>query len=161
MIRERGAQTTSGLLMLAVFLILTAVAVVGVVRAARAADVFVAIVCVVVILASLLGLAGLFTVAPNQGLVLQLFGAYRGTAKQEGLRWANPFYSKKRISLRVRNFETAKLKVNDKRGNPIEIAAAIVWRVRDTAQASFDVEDYETYVRVQAGSSQARLMVGM
>ena len=132
MIRERERQTTSGLLMLAVFLILIALAVGGIVRAARADDVIVAVVCVLVILASLLGLAGLFTVAPNEGLVLQLFGAYRGTAREEGLRWANPFYSKKRISLRVRNFESAHLKVNDTDGNPIEIAAIVVWRVADS-----------------------------
>jgi regulator of protease activity HflC (stomatin/prohibitin superfamily) len=157
MIRERERQTTSGLLMLAVFLVLIALAVGGIVRAARADDVFVAVVCVVVILAGLLGLAGLFTVAPNEGRVLQLFGAYRGTAKEEGLRWANPFYSKKRISLRVRNFESAHLKVNDTDGNPIEIASIVVWRVVDTAEAVFEVDDYEHYVRVQTESAVRNL----
>jgi regulator of protease activity HflC (stomatin/prohibitin superfamily) len=157
MIRERERQTTSGLLMLAVFLIIIAVAVAGIVRAARADDAFVAVLCVLVILASLLGLAGLFTVAPNQGQVLQLFGAYRGTAKEEGLRWANPFYSKKRISLRVRNFESAHLKVNDTDGNPIEIASIVVWRVVDTAEAVFEVDDYEHYVRVQTESAVRNL----
>jgi regulator of protease activity HflC (stomatin/prohibitin superfamily) len=143
--------------MLAVFLVLIALAVGGIVRAARADDVFVAVVCVVVILAGLLGLAGLFTVAPNEGRVLQLFGAYRGTAKEEGLRWANPFYSKKRISLRVRNFESAHLKVNDTDGNPIEIASIVVWRVVDTAEAVFEVDDYEHYVRVQTESAVRNL----
>jgi hypothetical protein len=157
MIRERERQTTSGLLMLAVFLILIALAASGIVRAARADDVLVAVACVVVILASLLGLAGLFTVAPNEGLVLQLFGAYRGTAKEEGLRWANPFYSKKRISLRIRNFESAHLKVNDTDGNPIEIASIVVWRVVDTAEAVFEVDDYEHYVRVQTESAVRNL----
>jgi hypothetical protein len=157
MIREREHQTTSGLLMLAVFLIIMAVAVAGIVRAARADDAFVAVLGVLVILASLLGLAGLFTVAPNQGQVLQLFGAYRGTAKEEGLRWANPFYTKKRISLRVRNFESAHLKVNDTDGNPIEIASIVVWRVVDTAEAVFEVDDYEHYVRVQTESALRNL----
>jgi regulator of protease activity HflC (stomatin/prohibitin superfamily) len=157
MIRERDRQTASGLLMLAAFLILIAVAVAGIVRAARADDVLVAVLCVVLIVACLLGLAGLFTVAPNEGQVLQLFGAYRGTAKQEGLRWANPFYSKKRISLRVRNFESAHLKVNDTDGNPIEIAAIVVWRVVDTAEAVFEVDDYEHYVRVQTESAVRNL----
>lgn len=157
MIREREHQTTSGLLMLAVFLVIMATAVAGLVRAARADDAFVAVLCVLVILASLLGLAGLFTVAPNQGQVLQLFGAYRGTAKEEGLRWANPFYTKKRISLRVRNFESAHLKVNDTDGNPIEIASIVVWRVVDTAEAVFEVDDYEHYVRVQTESALRNL----
>jgi regulator of protease activity HflC (stomatin/prohibitin superfamily) len=157
MIRERERRATSGLLMLAVFLILIAVAVGGVVRAARADDVAVVILSAVVVVVSLLGLAGLFTVAPNQGLVLQLFGAYRGTAKEEGLRWANPFYTKKRISLRVRNFESSHLKVNDTDGNPIEIAAIVVWRVVDTAEAVFEVDDYEHYVKVQTESALRNL----
>jgi regulator of protease activity HflC (stomatin/prohibitin superfamily) len=89
--------------------------------------------------------------------VLQLFGAYRGTAKQEGLRWANPFYSKRRISLRVRNFESAHLKVNDTDGNPIEIAAIVVWRVMDTAEAVFEVDDYEHYIKVQTESAVRNL----
>jgi hypothetical protein len=157
MIRERDRQTTSGLLMLAVFLILIALSVLAVVRAARADDARVATVGVAVIVASVIGLAGFFTVAPNEGQVLQLFGAYRGTAKDEGLRWANPFYSKKRISLRVRNFESAHLKVNDTDGNPIEIAAIVVWRVVDTAEAVFEVDDYEHYVRVQTESAVRNL----
>jgi regulator of protease activity HflC (stomatin/prohibitin superfamily) len=157
MIRERERQTASGLLMLGVFLVLIVVAVAGIVRAARAEDVLVVVLGVVVLVASVLGLAGLFTVAPNEGQVLQLFGAYRGTSKDEGLRWANPFYSKKRISLRVRNFESAHLKVNDTDGNPIEIAAIVVWRVVDTAEAVFEVDDYEHYVRVQTESAVRNL----
>jgi regulator of protease activity HflC (stomatin/prohibitin superfamily) len=96
-----------------------------------------------------LGLRGFFMVAPNEGKVLQLFGDYAGTAKVAGLRWANPFYTRKKISLRVRNFESSHLKVNDAEGNPIEIAAVVVWRVVETAEASFEVDDYEHYVRVQ------------
>src|SRR5688500_2342263 len=91
---------------------------------------------------ALLVFRGLFTVAPNQGIVLQLFGNYVGTSKVPGLRWANPFYSRKRISLRVRNFESGHLKVNDSDGNPIEIAAVVVWRVVETAEATFEVDDY-------------------
>jgi regulator of protease activity HflC (stomatin/prohibitin superfamily) len=100
---------------------------------------------------------GLFTVQPNQGVVLQLFGAYKGTAKAEGLFWANPFYTKKHISLRVRNFETSKLKVNDTDGNPIEIAAVVVWQVIDTAQAKFQVDNYENYVHVQSEAALRNL----
>ena len=98
-------------------------------------------------------LLGLFTVAPNQGVVLQLFGRYIGTARVEGLRWTNPFYSKKKVSLRVRNFETQRLKVNDLMGNPIEIAAIVVWQVVDTAEAVFEVDDYQNYVHVQSESA--------
>ena len=93
---------------------------------------------------------GLFMVAPNEAQVLQLFGDYAGTAKAAGLRWANPFYTRKRVSLRVRNFEGSRLKVNDADGNPIEIAAVVVWRVVETAEATFEVDDYENYVRVQS-----------
>src|SRR4029453_18308489 len=95
-------------------------------------------------------LLGLFMVNPNQGVVLQLFGAYRGTAKMHGLRWANPLLTKKGVSLRVRNFESSRLKVNDNEGNPIEIAAVVVWRVVETAEAVFEVDDFENYVRVQS-----------
>ena len=103
---------------------------------------------------------GFFMVAPNEGKVLQLFGAYRGTAREPGLRWANPFYMKKSISLRVRNFETGRLKVNDSRGNPVEIAAIVVWRVVDTAEAAFQVDDYENYVHVQSESALRNMATG-
>jgi hypothetical protein len=157
MVREQERRTASGLLMLGVFIIIVAVAIAGLVRAARADDAPVAVLCVIAMVASIVGLAGLFTVAPNQGQVLQLFGAYRGTAREEGLRWANPFYTKKRISMRVRNFESAHLKVNDTDGNPIEIAAIVVWRVVDTAEAVFEVDDYEHYVKVQTESAVRNL----
>ena len=90
---------------------------------------------------------------PNQAALLLLFGDYRGTDRSSGLRWANPFYRKTKISLRAHNLNSEKLKVNDKRGSPIEIAAAIVWRVQDTAQASFDVENYQEYVRIQSDAA--------
>jgi regulator of protease activity HflC (stomatin/prohibitin superfamily) len=97
-----------------------------------------------------LTLRGFFVVNPNEAQVLQLFGDYAGSAKTPGLRWANPFYTRKRISLRVRNFESSHLKVNDAEGNPIEIAAVVVWRVVETAEATFEVNDYENYVHVQS-----------
>jgi len=96
---------------------------------------------------------GCFFVNPNEGRVMQLFGKYVGTTKQPGLRWANPFYMKKRISLRVRNFETGKMKVNDVDGNPIEIASIVVWKVVETAEACFEVDDYEQFVRIQSESA--------
>ncbi|RMG43448.1 MAG: SPFH domain-containing protein [Acidobacteria bacterium] len=102
-------------------------------------------------------MTGVFPVHPNEGCVLQFFGKYVGTAKEPGLRWANPFYSKKRVSLRVRNFETSRLKVNDNRGNPIEIAAVVVWQVVDTAEAVFMVDDYENYVHVQSEAALRNL----
>jgi len=101
--------------------------------------------------------AGLYMLQPNQAALLMLFGSYRGTDRAEGLRWANPFYVKKKMSVRARNFNSEKLKVNDMRGNPIEIAAAIVWRVEDTAQASFDVDNFETFVLTQAESAVRHL----
>lgn len=98
-------------------------------------------------------LTGLFMVNPNEGRVMQLFGKYVGTAKEEGLRWANPFYTKRRISQRVRNFETARMKVNDTDGNPVEIAAIVVWKVVDTAEACFHVDNYEKFLEVQSESA--------
>jgi regulator of protease activity HflC (stomatin/prohibitin superfamily) len=96
---------------------------------------------------------GFFQVAPNEGQVLQLFGKYTGTVREAGLRWTNPFYSREPLSLRVRNFESSKLKVNDSDGNPIEIAAVVVWQVVDTAEAVFCVDDYENYVNIQSESA--------
>ncbi len=100
---------------------------------------------------------GLFVVNPGEGKVLQLFGSYAGTSKTPGLRWDNPLFHRTRISLRVRNFESQKLKVNDNEGNPIEIAAVVVWRVVDTAEASFEVDNYENYVHVQSESALRNL----
>jgi len=93
---------------------------------------------------------GFFMVHPNQAKVLQLFGTYVGSVRQTGLRWANPFYSKEPVSLRVRNFESGVMKVNDSSGNPIDIAAVVVWRVVDSAEAVFEVDDYESFVQIQS-----------
>jgi regulator of protease activity HflC (stomatin/prohibitin superfamily) len=108
------------------------------------------------VLALLVGIAvficwfGFYMVQPNQSAVLQLFGRYVGTDFVNGLRWANPFYSKQKVSLRVRNFESSKLKVNDHAGNPVDIAAVVVWKVVDSAEAVFEVEDYENFVNIQS-----------
>lgn len=102
-------------------------------------------------------LCGLFLINPNEARVLQLFGKYTGSTRQEGLRWANPLLSKKRISLRVRNFETGRMKVNDIDGNPIEIAAIVVWKVVDSAEACFQVDDYEQFVKIQSESAVRNL----
>jgi regulator of protease activity HflC (stomatin/prohibitin superfamily) len=93
---------------------------------------------------------GFFMVHPNQAMVLQLFGTYVGSVRQTGLRWANPFYSKDPVSLRVRNFESGVMKVNDSAGNPIDIAAVVVWKVVDSAEAMFEVDDYESFVQIQS-----------
>ena len=100
---------------------------------------------------------GYFTLQPNVARILILFGAYRGTVRQSGWHWTNPLNSKLRLSLRARNFNSEKLKVNDNRGNPIEIAVVVVWRVRDTAQASFDVDHFDKYVEVQSESAVRHL----
>jgi regulator of protease activity HflC (stomatin/prohibitin superfamily) len=103
----------------------------------------------VVVLGTVL-LPGFYMLQPNEGIIFTLFGKYRGTDRSEGLRWTNPFFSGKKISLRARNLNTSPLKVNDKRGNPVEIGAAVVWRVRDTAQAVFEIDDYTKFVGIQA-----------
>ncbi|MFZ5606892.1 MAG: SPFH domain-containing protein [Pseudomonadota bacterium] len=102
---------------------------------------------------ALLCLGGLYMVEPNQAAVLSLFGRYVGTAKDNGLRWNNPFYAKKKVSLRVRNFESGKLKVNELDGSPIEIAAVIVWQVVDASEAVYNVDDYESFVHIQSESA--------
>ena len=144
---ETTANTLSGYLMLAA-LPLTVLA--GVAGALILGGVAIKILSLIVALLALICLAGFYMVAPNEGRVLQLFGQYVGTDRALGLRWANPFYSKQRVSLRIRNFESGQLKVNDSAGNPIEIAAVVVWRVVDTAEAVFEVDDYEDYVAIQS-----------
>ena len=144
---ETAASTLSGYPMLAI-LPLTVLA--GVAGALILGGVAIKILSLIVALLALVCLAGFYMVAPNEGRVLQIFGQYVGTDRALGLRWANPFYSKQRVSLRIRNFESGQLKVNDSAGNPIEIAAVVVWRVVDTAEAVFEVDDYEDYVAIQS-----------
>jgi regulator of protease activity HflC (stomatin/prohibitin superfamily) len=152
-IREIERKALSGGLMLAVLLALTVLVILGLVSAARAGDVPRALGWALLTAVLVLLWVGLVTVQPNQGKALQLFGRYKGTLKEQGLWWTNPFYTKKAVSLRVRNFETTKLKVNDHNSNPIEIGAVVVWQVTDTAEALFEVDNYEEYVRVQSESA--------
>ena len=153
---EIERRTTSGYVALAAGLLLVAAGVFCLlnIRIAGPPALFLAI---ALIIAGLFTMAGLYMLQPNAAAILLLFGEYKGTDRTEGLRWANPFFKKQKISLRAHNLASDRLKVNDKRGNPIEIAAAIVWRVRDTAQASFDVEDYQEYVRIQAEAAVRHL----
>jgi len=150
MIREIKRDAASGLVWLFGLLFASAGNVwwlVTMIRTEQVTGIIAAAVTGVVIL---LLWTGLFIVNPNEAKVLQLFGHYVGTVHEQGLRWANPFYTKRKISVRVRNFETGKLKVNDKRGTPIEIAAVVVWKVVDTAEALFEVDEFEDYVHVQS-----------
>ena len=163
--REHEVSAVSGWLMLPVNLVLVPLGVFLFIRSIYEVEalgqefslvkLLAGVVCVVLGLVSLIGH---FTLQPNQSRVQILFGAYHGTVKKSGFHWANPFYSKgTKVSLRAHNFSTDKVKVNDKRGNPIEIGAVVVWRVQDTAQATFDVEDYQEYVDVQSESAVRHL----
>lgn len=153
MFREIQARPSPGILM--AVLIGIAVLIGGFVfyTGARAENGLVAGGGLLLIALASLCMPGLFTVAPNEGKVLTLFGTYKGTARTPGLWFTNPFMTKKAISLRIRNFETNKLKVNDARSNPVEIGAIVVWKVIDTAEATFEVNDYVQYVAVQSESA--------
>ena len=157
MIRERENRPVAGLPVLLVLLVGAGLTIWGTVDAARNESPWLMVAYLVATLVLIFLMAGVFVVNPNEGKVLQFFGDYVGTVKQPGLRWANPFYTKKVVSLRVRNFESGKLKVNDNEGNPIEIAAIVVWRVVDTAEAIFEVDDYNNYVKVQTESALRNL----
>ncbi|GAA0655974.1 SPFH domain-containing protein [Streptomyces malaysiensis subsp. malaysiensis] len=114
---------------------------------------------IVVILAAILTMCGLNTIAPGEARVVQLFGRYRGTIRTDGLRWVNPLTSREKISTRVRNHETAVLKVNDAYGNPIELAAVVVWKVEDTAQAMFEVDDFLEFVATQTEAAVRHIAI--
>jgi regulator of protease activity HflC (stomatin/prohibitin superfamily) len=157
MIREREATTVPGLPMFLVLLVAMGVTVYSLVTQQFGSGAAIVITHALAIAVEALLVLGLFIVNPNEGRVMQFFGSYAGTAKDPGLRWANPFYTKKRISLRVRNFESTRLKVNDIEGNPIEIAAVVVWRVVDTAEAVFEVDDYQNFVKVQTEAAVRNL----
>ncbi len=150
MIREIERKAASGFLALLILLAASIFDIWMIIRAANAQDaprIAIGMVAIPVLLVLWLGL---FIVNPNESKVLQLFGRYVGTVRQPGLKYANPFYTKRKVSVRVRNFETAKLKVNDRHSNPIEIATVVVWRVVDTAEALFEVDNYSEYVHVQS-----------
>ena len=153
MIKENRIDTPGGLGML----LLLILALLLLLYAAVVAGPPLAVALLVLCAFDLFLMTGLFSVEPNQGVVLTLFGKYKGTERNAGLRWTNPFYAKKRISLRVRNFETSKLKVNDREGNPIEIGAVVVWQVVDSAEACFEVDNYDNYVHVQSESAVRNL----
>lgn len=146
--RETAALTANGY---SALLVALALAVVAGLTMYRGIDNPVVVgIAALLFVAAGLTLAGLYMLQPGEASILTLFGRYSGTDRSEGLRWANPLAMKRKISLRARNLNAATLKVNDKRGNPVEIAAALVWRVEDTARAVFEVDDFEAYVRIQA-----------
>lgn len=153
---ERPARSANGYLMLAVGLalivLLPLAVIVGIARAPAMILLF-----ALVAVTGIFLLIGLYMLQPNEAAILTLFGQYTGTDRSQGLRWANPFARKRKLSLRARNLNGPTLKVNDKRGNPVEIGAVVVWRVRHTAQAVFDVDDFETYVKVQAEAAVRHL----
>jgi regulator of protease activity HflC (stomatin/prohibitin superfamily) len=157
MIRERATNGMPGLPMLLLFILAEAGLLWSLITNIQSESAPAIIVSAVGIALVSFLTAGLFMVNPNEAKVLQLFGEYKGTAKLQGLRWANPFFSKKKVSLRVRNFESSHLKVNDIDGNPIEIAAVVVWKVFETAEAVFEVDDYEHYVKVQSEAALRNL----
>ena len=150
MLREINKPGTSGLLMVFLGILLLGLGVWRVIVGADGGSPLTAISGAILLLTGILTLSGLFTVQPNEGKVLTLFGKYVGTVRESGLFWANPFFTKKAVSLRIRNFETAKLKVNDNHSNPIEIGAVVVWKVVDTAEAVFEVDDYTHFVVMQS-----------
>ncbi|MDM8007113.1 MAG: SPFH domain-containing protein [Phycisphaerae bacterium] len=165
---EKLLQTKSGWEILGKLIVATLVVVGGLIvcvavgantrnDAIEVLAIFGVILCVLLLIGLIIIWVGFFSLQPNEAAVVLLFGAYQGTSRREGLQWANPFYRKMKISLRARNLNGDKLKVNDQRGNPIEIAAVVVWRVQDTAQAVFDVDNYEHYVSVQSESAVRHL----
>lgn len=147
---EKTTKPQSGYIMLVVILVLIAL---GIIASSILRNPLGLVAIPVIILI----LPGFFIVNPNGSKVLVLFGAYKGTVKENGFFWANPFYKKNRISLRARNFDSERLKVNDKKGNPIMISVILVWRVRDTYRAAFDVDNYENFVRVQTDAAVRKL----
>ena len=153
MLREIEYKASSGISTLVVMILLTLGAIVTFLAAVANQRVGLAIPMVLALIVLLVCYIGFFIVNPGEAKALQLFGEYKGTVRKQGFWWANPFLTKKKISLRIRNFETAKLKVNDSRANPVEIAAIVVWRVVDTAEALFEVDNYATYVTVQSESA--------
>ncbi len=157
MIREQVRIVSSGYVMLVVLTVLQFGFAYGIYSMAmrQAAGGIIAFALASIVVAVLW--IGLFLVHPNEAKVLQLFGKYVGTVHDPGLKWANPFYFKTPVSTRVRNFESGKLKVNDSRGSPIEIAAVVVWKVFDTAEAIFEVDDYEEFVQIQSESALRNL----
>ena len=157
MIREQARKVSSGYLMIVLLAILQLGSAYLIFRAVLAQSIPGLVAAVLASAIVLIMWAGLFMIHPNEAKVLQLFGKYVGTAHDPGLKWANPFFAKTAVSTRVRNFESSKLKVNDSNGSPIEIAAVVVWKVFDTAEALFEVDDYEEFVQIQSESALRNL----
>ena len=157
MIREREMKPMSGVFMLIFLAILNLVLIALFVGAIRQNQGLLAVGWVLAWSADLVCLGGLFVVNPNEAKVVQLFGSYVGTVRDPGFKWVNPFTTRRKVSQRVRNFETTKLKVNDHVGNPIEIAAVVVWKVTDTAEAIFEVDNYDNFVHVQSEAALRNL----
>lgn len=153
MIKEPPRKAANGVLALLAFFVLGGLAVVLFISGATQERALPIVAGLLLGIVALIGMTGLFAIQPNTAKALTLFGQYKGSVRQEGLWWVNPFMAKKKVSLRIRNFETAKLKVNDLDSNPIEIAAVVVWQVFDSAEALFEVDNYEDYVRVQSESA--------
>ena len=159
MIRETTANARPGMLMLVLLPALLILDVVWLVNSARTDQTVFAIAAGLGIAILSIMLGGFFVVEPNQAVVMMLFGNYKGSERRPGLWWANPFMTKKKVTLRVRNFECNKLKVNDHDGNPIEIGAVVVWRVVDSAEAIFQVDNYDNFLHVQSEAALRNLAV--
>ena len=157
MIREKTKTVSSGYLMIVVLLLAQSATAYAFFVALQAVSIGGLIVAVIASVVVLVCWVGLFMIHPNEAKVLQLFGKYVGTAHEPGLKWANPFFAKTAVSTRIRNFESGQLKVNDSQGSPIEIAAVVVWKVFDTAEALFEVDDYEEFVQIQSESALRNL----
>jgi len=148
--QEKTSSPVSGYLMLTVVLLLLVLGTLGLIVGRNPIFIWPLVIAVVLML-------GFFFINPNSSVVLVLFGSYQGTVKKNGFYWVNPFYVKKPISLRARNFDSEKIKVNDKVGNPIQIGVILVWQVQDTFKAAFDVDNYENFVKVQSDSAVRKL----
>ncbi len=157
MLREKPITTLPGALVLVVILAVFFGSIAWIVQLARLDQPAMVWLPILLIVLDAISIAGLFIVNPNDGKAVLLFGNYLGTVRTPGFHWVNPFTTRMRVSMRVRNFESAKLKVNDHVGNPIEIAAVVVWRVVDTAEALFEVDDYKNFVQVQSEAALRNL----
>jgi regulator of protease activity HflC (stomatin/prohibitin superfamily) len=148
--QEKTSAPVSGYVMLAVILVLLVIGTLGLIMGRNPVFIWPLVIAFIL-------MPGFFFINPNSSIVLVLFGAYQGTVKKNGFYWVNPFYTKKPISLRARNFDSEKIKVNDKVGNPIQIGVILVWQVRNTFQAAFEVDNYENFVKVQSDSAVRKL----
>jgi regulator of protease activity HflC (stomatin/prohibitin superfamily) len=151
--KETPISSVSGIPMLLGLLALLLISAWAFIAGIAGGNIVQVVAAVLAALTTLVALCGFYMVEPNQAAVLSLFSKYIGTVKEQGLRWNNPFYASRKISLRTRNFESSKLKVNDLDGNPIEIASVVVWQVVDSAEAVYNVDDYESFVHIQTESA--------